>query len=175
MLCPACGRELQPKEVGDITVDVCDGGCGGIWFDCHELEKVDEQQEVAGEALLGITRQTSEPRSDPALRRCPKCPDQHLFRHFHSVRRQVEVDDCPRCGGVWLDVGELAAIRAQFPTDEERRRAAEGYFDEVFGRQLDEIHAESARGEQRARRISNALRFICPSYYIPGKQRGGAF
>ena len=28
---------------------------------------------------------------------------------------------------------------------------------------------------RKARRIAHAFRFICPSYYIPGKQSWGAF
>lgn len=36
-----------------------------------------------------------------------------LHRHFFSARRQVQVDECPNCGGYWLDAGELAQIRAE--------------------------------------------------------------
>lgn len=43
-----------------------------------------------------------------AKRPCPRCPGIHMSRHFFSVKRQVEIDDCPSCGGVWLDAGELA-------------------------------------------------------------------
>jgi len=28
------------------VVDVCQNGCGGIWFDNFELEKVDEKHET---------------------------------------------------------------------------------------------------------------------------------
>jgi len=33
MECPACNRQLKEMEIGDIVVDVCENGCGGIWFD----------------------------------------------------------------------------------------------------------------------------------------------
>jgi Zn-finger nucleic acid-binding protein len=36
-----------------------------------------------------------------------------LQRHYFSAKRRVEVDQCPNCGGYWLDAGELAAIRAE--------------------------------------------------------------
>jgi len=42
MNCPACGNILEQMTVGDVTVDVCQRGCGGIWFDNFELEKFDE-------------------------------------------------------------------------------------------------------------------------------------
>jgi Zn-finger nucleic acid-binding protein len=51
---------------------------------------------------------------DPARKRqCPRCPDVKLHRHFFSAKRRVEVDQCPNCGGYWLDAGELAQIRAE--------------------------------------------------------------
>jgi len=39
---------------GPIAVDVCVDGCAGIWLDHYELEKIDEQSEAAGAALLEI-------------------------------------------------------------------------------------------------------------------------
>jgi uncharacterized protein len=33
--------------VQGITLEVCRGGCGGIWFDRYELMKVDESRESA--------------------------------------------------------------------------------------------------------------------------------
>jgi Zn-finger nucleic acid-binding protein len=113
MKCPACFNELSALQVGSLMVDVCQGGCGGIWFDGFELQRVDEPQETAGEQLLNIQRN---PRIvvDPARKRlCPRCPDMKLMRHFFSAKRQVEVDQCPNCAGYWLDAGELAKIRAE--------------------------------------------------------------
>jgi len=43
MECPACDNELTAIEVGEITVDACRNGCGGIWFDQLELNRLDEQ------------------------------------------------------------------------------------------------------------------------------------
>jgi uncharacterized protein len=52
--CPACGNSLTTTTAGRITVDVCERGCGGIWFDRYELMRVDEADESAGEGLLEI-------------------------------------------------------------------------------------------------------------------------
>ncbi|RKZ31105.1 hypothetical protein DRQ33_07330, partial [bacterium] len=46
MKCPACGKELTRMKTGEIIVDVCKGGCGGIWFDKWELDRVDEKHEA---------------------------------------------------------------------------------------------------------------------------------
>ena len=40
MKCPACKSPLREKGAGEMTLDICYGGCGGIWFDASELERV---------------------------------------------------------------------------------------------------------------------------------------
>lgn len=175
MKCPACEHSLVTVTVGDVTVDVCRGGCGGIWCDQFELRKFDEPHEEAGTALLNIERS---PRSTVDQRRrirCTKCPDSVMMRHFFSAKRQVEVDECPTCGSVWLDVGELAQIRSLFKTEQERKAAAAAYFKEVLGDRIAAHRAKNAEELTRARRFANIFKFLCPSYYIPGKQDGGAF
>ncbi len=174
MRCPACGAELSQMVAGGITVDACRGGCGGIWFDRFELSKVDEPKESAGEALLHIERR-ARGNIDPSQRRkCPKC-SMIMMQHFFDVKRQVVVDECPQCAGMWLDAGELATIRSAYATEDERKQAAEKYFDEIFGKRLAELHARSVQDAERARKIAHLFRFICPSYWIPGKQPGAAF
>ena len=77
MKCPACGNELKAVGVGDITVDVCENGCGGIWFDQFELQKVDEAHESAGEKLLHIKRDSGASVDPNARLNCPKCDEYH--------------------------------------------------------------------------------------------------
>ncbi len=175
MDCPACHHPLEAQEAGGVTVDVCSEGCGGIWFSWMELQRFDEPKEAAGEALLDIDR-VEGVSIDPGPLHCPQCADQiQLMRHFFSVKRDVTVDECPECGGYWLDPGELRSIRTDFASDEERRAAAEAYFDDTFGGQLSAAHAETEEHLARAHKVANMFRFICPSYYIPGDQQWGAF
>src|SRR6266571_2175438 len=54
MQCPACGNTMTDVKTGDITVDACKGGCGGLWFDHFELRKVEQPAQSAGESLLNI-------------------------------------------------------------------------------------------------------------------------
>jgi len=113
MKCPACFNDLTEIQVGSLKVDVCQGGCGGIWFDAFELQRVDEETEAAGGHLLDIQRD-ERVKVDPSRKRdCPRCEGVKLKRHFFSAKRLVEVDECPNCGGYWLDAGELARIRAE--------------------------------------------------------------
>ena len=98
-----------------------------------------------------------------------------LRRRFFSTKRQVEVDECPACAGVWLDVGELRDIRAMFDSEEARKAAAEEYYEEVFGPSLVAMRAEGEARRDRAARFAHLLRFISPSYYLPGDQEWGAY
>jgi Zn-finger nucleic acid-binding protein len=176
MTCPACGRELTTMTAGPIAVDVCAHGCAGIWLDHFELEKVDEQSEAAGTALLELPGDPSLAVDASRPRSCPKCgPETVMLRHFESVARKVSVDECPRCGGIWLDAGELNVIRNEFPSAEARHEAAKKMFSEMFDAQLAAAHAQTEAELARSQRVAHAFRFICPSTYLPGKQSGGAF
>jgi len=175
MKCPACSNQLQEMTVADVAVDVCKGRCGGIWFDNLELKKFDEPHESDGEVLLDIEQDPSIVVDRTKRLKCPKCDDVVMMRHFFSVKKEVEVDECPGCGGFWLDAGELRKIRSLFNTEEERHKAADEYFSEVFGDKLKATQAQDEAKLAKAGKISNMFRFICPSHYIPGKQDWGAF
>lgn len=175
MKCPACGNTLQEMVVEGITLDVCKDGCGGIWFDRFELKKVDEPHESRGECLLDVARDPDVTLDHNQRRTCPKCDGIVMMRHFFSAKRKIEVDECPSCAGFWLDHGELGDIRNQFDSEEERNQAAEELFDEIFGTELARMSADSQEKLQKARKIARIFRFLCPSYYIPGKQPWGAY
>jgi len=91
-----------------------------------------------------------------------------MMRHFFSVKREVELDECPGCGGMWLDAGELGKIRSLYGSEEERRQAAKEYFDDVFGEKLKEMSSQTEQGA--AGRIGNVLKFLSPSYYFTGSK-----
>jgi Zn-finger nucleic acid-binding protein len=97
--------------VGNVAVDVCRGGCGGIWFDAFELQRVDERHESAGDWLMNVERDPTIHVDSSRKRACPKCEGVKLMRHHFSAKRRVVVDQCPGCGGYWLDAGELRRIR----------------------------------------------------------------
>jgi uncharacterized protein len=175
MQCPACGTELTQVSAGPVSVDACQGGCGGLWFDAFELRKVDEPSEAVGGPLLELERNPNVAVNLEERRHCPKCPGVVMMRHFSSIQHQIQVDECPACGGIWLDVGELSGIRGEFSSEAERHEAADKYCSDVFGPQLAELHAKSAADAQRARKIASAFRLLCPSAYLPGKQSWGAF
>src|SRR5690349_25124944 len=88
MQCPACFNELTPFQVGAVAVDVCQEGCGGIWFDAFELQQVDDQAEAAGEAMLNIRKDPKIQVDMTSKRTCPKCESIKLKKHFFSAHRR---------------------------------------------------------------------------------------
>lgn len=152
MKCPACAHDLLPVTVGDLTVDACDGGCGGLWFDAFELKKVDEAHESAGEALLNVRRNDGLHIDHERRRSCPKCDSIVMMRHFTSPKKLVVVDECPSCGGHWLDAGELAAMRNEHATEVERDRATSERLSELFDPML------ATAGEQNNERLEQSMR-----------------
>lgn len=174
MNCPACGRELVAKTVGGVELDICDGGCGGIWFDAFELTKFDEPHEDA-DALLAIDRDETV-TVDPSQRyRCIKCEDVVMARHFFSVKHEVEIDECPGCSSIWLDGNELETIRGLFESEAARRQAGREEFAQEFGAELAAMTNEAQSRLQKAQRFANLFKFVCPTQYVPGKQGWGAF
>src|SRR6266567_1392507 len=136
MNCPACGTARTEVAVSDVKIQACKGGCGGLWFDEWTLRKVDQPDQSAGEALLHI-EQSAAVKLDPEKRRnCPRDAGIVMMRHFWSVKRDVVVDECPKCEGIFLDPGELAEIRSDHKSDGDRHKAAQAYYREMFDTQL---------------------------------------
>ena len=175
MKCPACDCQMEQMSVDNIRVDVCTRGCGGVWFDRFELQRVDEAHESAGERLLDLEPDASVVVDHAKKRKCPKCGSHVMMRHFFSVKKEIEVDECPRCAGIWADRGELRKIREQFATEADREMAAQEYFADMFNDDLEKIKDEGEQRLERAKNFARLFRFICPTYYVPGKQSGGAF
>jgi uncharacterized protein len=107
MKCPACKNPLREKSAGDLTLDLCYGGCGGIWFDASELERVDARAAATLHTVWQIPADQAR-ANEPRL--CPRCPDLILERKWFSELKQVEIDQCTHCNGIWLDAGEFTRI-----------------------------------------------------------------
>jgi uncharacterized protein len=146
-------------RAGSVTVDICLGGCGGIWFDNFELQKLDEPHELEGNLLVNIKKRDDIQVDHDKRRSCPKCPGIIMMRHFFSPLRRTEVDECPQCGGYWLDAGELAGIREENQSAQERKMAAEARFARLAGQCLDSMPSSDRDQQQRAKRVEQVFRF----------------
>jgi len=151
--CPRTGKPMLEVEIAGVTVDVSPG-CGGVWFDNQEFKKFDEPHEPAGQELLHVIGAYAKPVSDPEKRlRCPKGCDAVMMRRFSSQSRGVTIDECPGCGGIWLDPGELAAIHQLDPADKTRTAARKTLEDELAGSVL----FRGKESEKSRRRFSHAF------------------
>lgn len=175
MQCPACQNTMKKVTVAGIDVDVCHGGCGGLWFDQFEFKKFDEPHEEAGTELLEVPADPAIKVDHQSKRACPNCEGFIMMRNTYSVKREVEIDTCAGCAGVFLDAGELNIIRGQYETEEARKAAAVAVFEEVLEPELELRKGQVEGSTEQSRRFANMVKFICPSYYIPNNQKWGAF
>ncbi len=175
MNCPRCHTSLQEMSNHNVKIDVCYNGCGGIWFDPRELKKMDEHHEADESFLQKLSQSQNKTVSTSEKLNCLSCNDQPMYRRFFSVKRVIELDECPQCAGMWLDAGELTHIYSLFKTEADRKKAADEYFNEVFQPGLDQMKKESQEKLESKKSFARALRFILPSYYISGKQGWGSF
>ncbi len=142
--CPACGCKMEKVQVPDagIQVDVCLNGCGGIYFDNRELEKVDEKHENI-DAILDVIASKSFKYVDTTKQRiCPVC-NTPMVKHYMSVKKEVEIDDCYGCGGKFLDNGELQKIRAQYENTEQRVKDLRQNIDKNFTKLYQEFLSDN--------------------------------
>jgi rubrerythrin len=93
----------------------------------REVERAREEQyfKKRDEELINKLREQKEEKPGAetgaaGLDRCPKCGVQLQRREQH----RVEVDECPSCGGIWLDRGELEEIA---------RRESDGWLGRLLG------------------------------------------
>ena len=93
------------------------------------MRKVEAESESAGQLLAGIAFPSTFRVDLNARRKCPKCPASVLMRHFSSPSRAVTIDECPTCGGIWLDRGEFERIQSERMSPEARHRAARALFE----------------------------------------------
>lgn len=140
MNCPACDALLETLKVDGLAVDVCRIGCGGVWFDNFELRRVDAQDEKLGAALAALAFNPGAIELHKK-RPCPKCAGLTMLQHKFSREKPVLVDECPGCGGIWLDGGELAQLRQPVATKDDRQQLAQNFFNHLLAQELAELRA----------------------------------
>lgn len=120
LTCPACGKEMEKVFIESMQkhLDVCLKGCGGMFFDNREFEKVDEQHENVDEILKLVENQTFKSVDDKEIRVCPYCGANMVKSNVFGVL----LDTCYTCGGKFLDNHELEQYRNQYPNESERSK-----------------------------------------------------
>jgi len=113
MNCPRCKTDLTKEIImsssGSIEIDKC-ASCEGLWFDNGELSHFEKLIEPT---LLEIKNIPSKEIQMIQLH-CPMCEDHPaMLKRSHPRDKNVVIDYCKKCKGVWLDYGELDAIQKE--------------------------------------------------------------
>jgi Zn-finger nucleic acid-binding protein len=105
--CPVCAQPLVESPLSGQKVDRCDIGCG-TFFDAGELEA------ISALARLFHAIDLDEPDIDTVPQReydrVMACPADGQPMNPVDVTTVI-MDVCGQCDGVWLDDGELCALR----------------------------------------------------------------
>ncbi len=106
MNCPKCaGRQLEPRlGPQGVIVDQC-SACGGVWLDKGELYHFVRDPQRLHDEIAGAYKDTA-----PGQRVCPGCGEKMIQARFPAPGPVVDV--CAKCGGNWLDAGEIEAVQA---------------------------------------------------------------
>lgn len=120
MKCPRTHTDLKKINVGKVPVYVSQS-CGGVFFENQTLKLFDSFSEKRGKALVEHLSQFHSEAIDLSVRiKCPTCPEIVMSRRFNSPLHAVEIDECPNCGGIWLDMGELSKLQSLMLNEKER-------------------------------------------------------
>jgi Zn-finger nucleic acid-binding protein len=112
MNCPKCKElTLAAATLDGVEVDTC-SECKGVWFDKAELPELLGKKTQRVEPIMG-----GEDGADANYQRGVACPrdGQNLLRVRSNRNRDVTVDACVVCQGVWLDGGEFERIKRATP------------------------------------------------------------
>ena len=130
MNCPTCRKELQSKLVGEVQIDEC-LGCKGIWFDKDELRQVKDQAEPDSNWMqFELWKHEDLFRVSAKPLKCPVCILDMVAINYDTTN--VEIDHCIKCGGTWLDGGELEKIIAVLE-DELNSKSVSEYVKSTLG------------------------------------------
>lgn len=144
LICPACGEKMEKIKApeSDFYIDICTNGCGGMYFDNRELEKLDEKSENVDFIFEALKGKTFKPATNNDVRICPACGS-NMVKNFASTKREIEIDCCYTCGGKFLDYGELEKLRNQYETEADRSDDFMEDFMKIHGAELKKTEMEA--------------------------------
>jgi Zn-finger nucleic acid-binding protein len=105
--CYECGLELEEIDFHGQKVDRCDK-CEGLFFDKGELESILHLVKLFQTIKVGETDIDSVPEHEH--RRIVSCPEHNIPMKPLDLAG-LTIDQCPECFGLWLDNGEISALK----------------------------------------------------------------
>jgi Zn-finger nucleic acid-binding protein len=105
--CPRDKELMKETVVEHAFLDIC-GKCGGTFFDSGEM--------FAAFGLKADPSYWDRPETGGVVRNgtleCSRCHNPMLVQDVKYGAEHVEIDRCGKCGGIWLDKGEVEKIMA---------------------------------------------------------------
>ena len=128
--CPRCQCGLAAAAYEDVRVETC-RQCGGHWLTRPALKQIIDtrEQEWTAKDLEAIKNAPRMPVALEEIRErfaCPVCREPMEPFNF-AGDSGILLDRCNRCGGIWLDAGELEKVQMVVEAgdetlDDDRRR-----------------------------------------------------
>lgn len=105
--CPICKKPLFEENLKDQLIDRCPD-CMGIYFDKGELDSILRIVRYYNEVKLD--EEDLDMISQPERERRIICPADKIEMEKCQMGDLV-FDRCPECEGIWLDGGEISALK----------------------------------------------------------------
>src|SRR5262245_60662229 len=101
-VCVKCDSVLDKGTYAGVEVDLCPN-CGGLWLDKGELDKIEKGTEEQVDTLRKSLGGTGKSTPSEIQTACVACDG--TLKEVELG--EVTVDYCTKCGGMFLDRGEL--------------------------------------------------------------------
>ncbi|MFC1478449.1 zf-TFIIB domain-containing protein [Candidatus Margulisiibacteriota bacterium] len=117
LTCPRCQNELQTRSQNGVEIDTC-SNCGGVMFDNNELVQVIKSniESIDSGSPTAIERKSITINKHSGLN-CPRCgKPMREFNYGYGQKGEyltsdIVINSCLDCRTIWLDKGELNAIK----------------------------------------------------------------
>jgi len=160
--CPSCQNALSARAEAGVGAWVCAGGCGGLWFPLSAVRQLTERPPADGSGFLAVERADGVRLFRNPEHPCPHCRTTLLYRHGFSRRLELEIDQCSKCGGYFVDPGILARAGDMKIAAETRQALARDYFAELFENRVRQMNLVNHDTLESARQIVRIFQFITP-------------
>jgi Zn-finger nucleic acid-binding protein len=161
--CPRTNTPLNKVNVGKVPVYVSEK-CGGVFLEHQTLKLFESSQLERGKALAKHLKKFKTELIDLKQRvTCPCCPDTVMLRRFYSPLHVVEIDECPSCGGIWLDSGELSKLQSLMLNEKEKAVLRAKLLDE---HQVSKVEGMEHLRDRFIKRQEKMDKFLELAYYL---------
>ena len=114
--------------------------CGGIWFDHLELYEA-KQGEAQKIEVIDLDKLAQLKKLNQALH-CPKDKTSLKTLDTKNILKDLDVETCPKCNGVWVDRGEFQSFQKAREKKKETSKIAKDKLSESIDKLL-QLHSNA--------------------------------